>query len=64
MGHLLTWMPSEKTGNYIRRNRRDKKVKWERSRESISPVSLFFFFFDSGVVSKANDNISITQTLH
>ena len=23
-----------------------------------------FFFFDSGVVSKANDNISITQTLH
>ena len=57
-------MPSEKTGNYIRRNRRDKKVKWERSRESSPPVSLSLFFFDSGVLSKANDNISITQTLH
>ena len=50
MGHgswiyLLTWMPSEKTGNYIRRNRRNKKAKWERSRESSPPVSFFLFFW-------------------
>ena len=43
--YLLTWMPSEKTGNYIRRNRRDKKVKWERSGETSPPVPFFFFFW-------------------